>query len=74
MQVEDLAGGTLVNGHPIEGQVQVGYPASVQVGDVTLVVEVKVEAAEEASNPSFAVTIPRQGVGKSTANLDVTVP
>ena len=41
MQVEDLAGGALVNGHPIEGRVEVEYPASVQVGDVTLVVEVK---------------------------------
>ena len=32
MQVEDLAGGTLVNGHPIEGRVEAEYPASVQVG------------------------------------------
>ena len=48
MQVEDIAGGTLVNGHPIEGRVEAEYPASVQVGDVTLVVEVK-EVAEEQS-------------------------
>ena len=41
LQVEDLACGTLVNGHPIEGRVEAEYPASVQVGAVTLVVEVK---------------------------------
>jgi hypothetical protein len=29
MQVEDLAGGTLVNGHLISGRVEVGYSASV---------------------------------------------
>ena len=40
MQVEDLAGGTLVNGYPIHERVQVDYPASVQVGDCTLVVEI----------------------------------
>ncbi len=73
MQVEDLAGGTLVNGHPIEGRVEVEYPASVQVGEVTLVVEIKATAA---SAPSFAVTIPHRGAKQSTANLnlDVTIP
>jgi len=29
MQVEDLGGGTLVNGHPITERVEVEYPASV---------------------------------------------
>ena len=43
IQVEDLAGGTLVNGHPISGRVEAEYPASVQVGEVTLVVEQKGE-------------------------------
>jgi hypothetical protein len=40
MQVEDLGGsvGTLVNGHGIAGCVEVEYPASVQVGEVMLVV------------------------------------
>ena len=41
MQVEDLGGGTLVNGYQISERVQVEYPASVQVGEVTLVIEVK---------------------------------
>ena len=41
LQVEDLGGGTLVNGYQITERVQVEYPASVQVGDVTLVIEVK---------------------------------
>ena len=44
MQVEDFAGGTLVNGHPIAGRVEVEFPASVQVGEVTLVVELMVAA------------------------------
>lgn len=37
MQVEDLGGGTLVNGHPITERVEVEYPVSVQVGSITLV-------------------------------------
>ncbi len=41
LQVEDLGGGTLVNGYQINERVQVEYPASVQVGEVTLVIEVK---------------------------------
>ncbi len=59
MQVEDLAGGTLVNGHPIEGRIEVEYPASVQVGEVTLVVE----------NISSAVTIPQRAASKSASSL-----
>jgi len=75
MQVENLAGGTMVNGHPIEGRVEVEYPASVQVGDVTLVVEVKGAAqAPPVQDPSLAVTIPQRGVRESTANVDVTIP
>ena len=75
LQVEDLAGGTLVNGHPIEGRVEVEYPASVQVGEVTLVVEVKVETATTTvPDPSLAVTIPQRGARESSANLDVTIP
>jgi serine/threonine protein kinase len=63
MQVEDLAGGTLVNGHPIEGRVEVEYPASVQVGEVTLVVELKGAAeAPPVSDPSLAVTIPQRAL------------
>jgi predicted Ser/Thr protein kinase len=52
MQVEDLAGGTLVNGYPITGRVETGYPASIQVGALTLVVE------ETAEDPSLAATLP----------------
>ena len=51
IQVEDLAGGTLVNGHAITGRVEAEYPASVQVGEVTLGVEQKSE------DPSQAATI-----------------
>jgi serine/threonine protein kinase/WD40 repeat protein len=60
MQVEDLAGGTLVNGHPIEGLVEVEYPASVQVGEVTLVVEVKNAVSESSAD----VTIPQRSPSK----------
>ena len=37
MQVEDLGDGTLVNGYQITERVQVEYPASIQVGEITLV-------------------------------------
>ncbi len=65
MRVEDLAGGTLVNGHPIEGRVEVDYPASVQVGSITLVVEEKVAAVDISS----AVTIPQRPAAKRSASL-----
>ena len=38
MQAESLAGETFVNGHAIHERIQVEYPATVQVGDLTLVV------------------------------------
>jgi len=71
MQVEDLGGGTLVNGHAITERVEVEYPASVQVGSITLVVEEKV-AAVDISPAEAIVTLPgpqgvvRQG-GRSVA-------
>jgi serine/threonine protein kinase len=68
MQVEDLAGGTLVNGHPIEGRVEAEYPASIQVGEVTLVVEVK----EVVAGGSVDVTIPQRLPTKSASSRDVT--
>lgn len=79
MQVEALAGGTLVNGHPIEGRVEVEYPASVQVGEVTLVVEVRGELREETPVLSTEVTIPQRGTRHNEArqkatSLEVTIP
>jgi hypothetical protein len=38
LHVEDLGGGTLVNGYQINERVQVEYPASVQVSDVCEVI------------------------------------
>ncbi len=70
MQVEDIAGGTLVNGNPIEGRVEAEYPASVQVGEFVLVVEVKAVAAE----PSVDVTIPQRTPTKTASSTDVTIP
>jgi serine/threonine protein kinase/WD40 repeat protein len=69
IEVEDLAGGTLVNGHPITGRVEAEYPASVQVGEVTLVVERK---SEDPSQAATIVQSPRQG-GAPLDDLQATV-
>jgi hypothetical protein len=69
MQVEDLGEGTLIKGHPITERVEVEYPASVQVGSVTLVVEEKVATA----NISSAVTIPQRPASKSSASVSTEV-
>jgi serine/threonine protein kinase/WD40 repeat protein len=39
LRIEDLAGGILLNGAPVSGEARADYPASVQIGDSTLVVE-----------------------------------
>ena len=39
LQVEELDGETLVNGYLIKERVEVEYPASVQTGNVTLLIE-----------------------------------
>ena len=76
LQVEDLASGTLVNGCQISERVQVEYPASVQVGDVTLVIEVKaVQPVAVSPTPSsLDITIPQPAVTKSKASMEVTIP
>ena len=76
LQVEDLGGGTLVNGYQITERVQVEYPASVQVGELTLVIEVKlVQPVAVSSTPSsLDITIPQRAVTKSKASMDVTIP
>ena len=76
LQVEDLGGGTLVNGYQISERVEVKYPASVQVGDLTLVVEVKAmqPLALSATSSSLDITISQRAVTKSKASLDVTIP
>ncbi len=76
LQVEDLGGGTQVNGYQINERVQVEYPASVQVGEITLVIEVKaVQPVAVSPTPSsLDITIPQRAVTKSKASLDVTVP
>ncbi len=62
LQVEDLGGGTLVNGHSIAGRVQVDYPASVHVGEHTLVIELQAvqPVLEEPTPRSMDVTIPQR--------------
>jgi hypothetical protein len=76
MQVEDLGGGTLVNGYQITERVQVEYPASVQVGEVTLVIEVKAVQPEVVSPTpsSMDITIPQRAVTKSKSSVEVTIP
>ena len=76
LEVEDLGAGTLVNGYQITERVQVEYPASVQVGELTLVIEVKaVQPAAVFPTPSsMDITIPQRAVTKSKASLEVTIP
>jgi hypothetical protein len=76
LQVEDLGSGTLVNGYQITERVQVEYPASVQVGEVTLVIEVKtVQPVAVSPTPSsMDITIPQRAVTKSKASMEVTIP
>ncbi|NBV35297.1 MAG: FHA domain-containing protein [Proteobacteria bacterium] len=59
VQVEDLGSGigTLVNGYLITKRVVVSYPASVQIGELTLVVEEnpiaeEIAVSEEAAAPA----------------------
>ena len=76
LQVEDLGGGTVVDGYHISERVQVEYPASVQAGDVTLVIELKLvqPMAVSPTPSSLDITIPQRAVTKSKASLDVTIP
>ena len=85
LQVEELDGGTLVNGHSITGRVQVEYPASVQLGEVTLVVETKAVVEPKAvevpkvapvsrTASSMDITIAQRPLTKSKASMDVTIP
>ncbi len=76
LQVEDLGGGTLVNGYTITERAQLEYPASVQVGELTLVIAVKAaESAAVSPTPSsLDITIPQRAVTKSKASMDVTIP
>ena len=81
MEVEDLAGGTLVNGQTITGRVGLECPASVQVGEITLVVELKAgeaSAVETGTTPEsdsrIAVTIPQRVLKPSASSLEVTIP
>ena len=76
LQVEDLGGGTLVNGHCITERVQVDYPASVQVGENTLVIE-RQEVPPVVPEPTpraMDITIPQRTATKSNAGMEVTIP
>ena len=69
IQVEELAGGTLVNGHPITGRVEAEYPASVQVGEVTRMVKQK-----DAYFPEAATIVRRpRHTGTSLIDLNATL-
>ena len=75
LQVEDFAGGTLVNGYQINERVQVEYPASLQVGEMTLVIEVKaLQPVDVSPTPSsLDITIPQRVVTKSNTSSDVAI-
>jgi serine/threonine protein kinase len=70
LQVEDLGGGTLVNGCHINQRVQVEYPASVQVGEITLVIEIKAGQSTAVATTSNALEITMVGAS-STRNKPV---
>ena len=77
LQVEPLGGDTFVNGHAISERVQVDYPASVQVGEVTLAVEMQTARVAEAA--SLAETIPKARVEPSKParpvyDIAITIP
>ena len=77
LQVEPLGGDTFVNGHAISERVQVDYPASVQVGEVTLAVEMQTSRVAEAA--SLAETIPVARVEPSKParpvyDIAITIP
>ena len=76
LQVEDLGGGTVVNGYQITERVQFDYPASVQLGEVTLVIEFKAVHPVPALQPasSLDAVIPERPVSKSANSLEVTIP
>ena len=76
LQVEDLGGGTLVNGYSITERVQVEYPASVQVGELTLVFDLKAvqPAAVSATPSSMDITMPQRALTKSKASMEATIP
>ena len=52
LQVEDLAGGTLVNGESIPERVQVGYPAQIGIGEITFFIEFKIPKPEPSTAES----------------------
>ena len=75
LQVEDLGGGTLVNGCHITQRVQAEYPASVQVGEITLVIEMKAEqsAALSATSNSLEITMPQSSANQSKPAADPNI-
>jgi serine/threonine protein kinase/formylglycine-generating enzyme required for sulfatase activity len=71
IQVEDLAGGTLVNGSPIEGRVMVHPPVSIQVGSVTVVIEAKSVSVQE--QPPSAVPQNTECTAQAALDIETTV-
>ena len=77
LYVEDLgsSGGTLVNGMVVTGRVEVHCPASVQVGEVTVVVGVADEPAENGKTQVGALlSAPTIGSGSSSTLRLVHAP
>ncbi len=79
LQVEPLGGQTFVNGHAISERVQVEYPALVQVGAVTLALELLAPRVAEPAPESLAETIPFARVqpskpASSVHDIAITIP
>ena len=71
LQVEDLGGGTFVNGYRITGRVQVAYPVLLQIGEIKLAVERSVAQAASVApaNGSVDITMPQRSVSRSRDNI-----
>jgi serine/threonine protein kinase len=75
LQVEPLGGETFVNGHAISERVQVDYPASVQVGEVTLAVEIHTSRVAEAASLAQTIPMARVQPSKPVSSVhDIAIP
>ena len=76
LQVEAIAGSTSVNGIPFTERVEVGYPATLQLGEVTVVIKIKTEESAPAGPTagSMLTTILQRKAPPRTANIAITIP
>ena len=71
LQVEDLGGGTLVNGHLITERVQVEYPVQINIAAFNLVIEEKAPSVKEPF--LLAVTENQNGTSREALDIETTL-